>query len=353
MLIGGAVAPVAGYLLSGTAGASAVAGGGKLEDELFIYTWVGYTNPKTFKQFEKKFGVNITVDTYASNEDALAKLQAGAEGYDIVVPTGYMVEIMAGEGLLAKIDKSKIPNLKKFVDERFLDAPFDPKNRHSVPKDYGTTGFGYRSDLIDEEPTTWEEFFDLAPKYSGKYTILDGATEGVGIALKSLGYSWNTTKQSEIDEATEQLAALKPHLLTITSSEYKALLTTGEAVFSSGWNGDFLAVQADVPDVTYVIPTEGSEIWLDNWCILEGAPNPNAAHAFINFVLKPKIQAQETSFTYYGSPVSAAKPFLPAEIAENPGIYPPPEIEAALELTDGTAEIFQLRTDAWTEFKAS
>src|SRR5918999_815157 len=160
----------------------------KLEDDLSIYNWADYVNPKTYPMFEKEFDIKVTEDNYASNEDALAKLQAGARGYDIVVPTGYMIETMIQKNLLFELDHSKIPNLNN-VEDQFLNLAFDPGNRYSVPKDYGTTGFGYRSKFVKEDMTSWEDFYRLAPKYSGRYTVLDSPPEVVGAALKMLGYS--------------------------------------------------------------------------------------------------------------------------------------------------------------------
>src|ERR687895_2338786 len=181
----------------------------KIEDKLSIYNWADYVNPKTYPMFEKEFNVAITEDNYPSNEDALAKLQAGARGYDIVVPTGYMVETMIQKNLLFELDHSKIPNLNN-VEDQFLNLAFDPGNRYSVPKDYGTTGFGYRAKFVKEEMTSWEDFYRLASKYSGRYTVLDSPPEIVGAALKMLGHSYNTTDPNEVAEATQVLIDFKP-----------------------------------------------------------------------------------------------------------------------------------------------
>src|SRR5918999_767497 len=189
----------------------------QLEDDLSIYNWADYVNPKTYPRFEKEFDISITEDSYASNEDALAKLQAGARGYDIVVPTGYMVETLIQKGLLFELDHSRIPNLNN-VEDQFLNLAFDPGNRYSVPKDYGTTGFGYRSKFVKEDMTSWEDFYRLAPKYSGRYTVLDSPPEVIGSALKMLGYSYNTTDPGEIDEAVKELIKFKPHVRKITSN---------------------------------------------------------------------------------------------------------------------------------------
>jgi spermidine/putrescine transport system substrate-binding protein len=323
----------------------------ELEDELSIYNWADYVHPDTYPQFEKEFDIKITEDNYPSNEDALAKLQAGAKGYDLVVPTGYMVEIMAEEGLLFELDHSKIPNLS-LVEARFLDTPSDPGNRFSVPKDFGTTGYGYRTDLVDEEMTSWEDFYRLASKYSGRYTVLDSPPEIIGSALKMLGYSYNSVDEGEIAEATDEILKLKPHVRKITSS-MRELMISGEAYVSLTWNGEIGYVALDAPEARYVVPSEGTEVWLDNWCVVAGAPHPAAAHAFLNWSLQPKIQAQDTEYHYYGGVVEGEEEFLKPSIAKDTSVYPPAEVTDKLEFAEATPEWLRLRNEAWTKFKAA
>ena len=323
----------------------------KIEGELSIYNWADYVNPKTYPMFEKQFDVTITEVNYASNEDALAKLQAGARGYDIVVPTGYMVETMREKDLLFQLDHSKIPNLR-LIENQFLDLPFDPGNRFSIPKDYGTTGYGYRSRFVKEEMASWEDFFRLARKYSGRYTVLDSPPEVVGAALKSLGYSYNSIDAKEISEASDILVELKPHVRKITSS-MREIMISGEVYVSLTWNGEIGYVALDAKDARYVVPTEGSEVWTDNWAIVTEAPNPAAAHAFINWHLQPKIQALDTEYHYYGAVVEGEEQFLPSTLANDPAVYPPAKVQEKLEVAQATPEWLALRNEAWTKFKAA
>ncbi|MGH2806694.1 MAG: ABC transporter substrate-binding protein [Actinomycetota bacterium] len=323
----------------------------QIEDTLSIYNWADYVHPKTYGKFEKEFGVEITEDNYPSNEDALAKLKAGAEGYDVVAPTGYMVQIMAAEGLLFELDHSKIPNLAN-VESRFLDLPFDPGNKFSVPKDYGTTGFGYRSDLVAEEMRSWEDFYRLASKYSGRYTVLDSPPEVVGSALKMLGYSYNSVDPKEIAEATAEIVKLKPHVRKITSS-MRELMISGEAYVSLTWNGEIGYVALDAPDARYVIPAEGTEVWLDCWSIVAGAPHPAAAHTYLNWHLQPEVQAKDTEYHYYGAVVEGEEEFLDPAIANDPNVYPPEEVLEKMEVYAADEERQRLRNEAWTKFKAA
>lgn len=326
--------------------------GTKLEGSVHLYNWQAYINPDNVKAFQQQFGQNVTQDFYVSNEDLLAKLQAGAKGYDVVVPTGYMVEIMSKQGLLFKLAKDHLPNFKN-IDARFTNQPFDPGNVYSVPKDWGTTGFGYRTDLLPQM-TSWADFWSAATtKASGKVTVLDGENEVIGSTLKMLGYSYNSVDQNELNHAKTQLMTLKPHLLSITSTEYITLMQSGHAILSLGWNGDFFAVQTKQPKVVYVVPSEGSELWMDNWCILKSAPDPIAAHAFLNYFMDPHVAAKEITVTYYAQCISAAQPYIDPTILQNSSIYPAASVIDKLEAQKALGEGQRLRDQIWTEFKAA
>ena len=326
--------------------------GTKLEGTVNLYNWQAYINPDNVKAFQQQFGQKVTQDFYVSNEAMLAKLQAGARGYDVIVPTGYMVEIMIKQGLLYKLAKDHLPNFKN-VDAKFTNLDFDPGNQYSVPKDWGTTGFGYRTDLLPKM-TSWADFWKHATTTaSGKVTVLDGENEVIGSALKMLGYSYNSVDLNELNHAKDQLMLLKPHLLSITSTEYITQMQSGQAILSLGWNGDFFAVQTKQPKVLYVVPTEGSELWMDNWCIIRTAPDPVAAHAFLNFFMDPRVAAKEISVTYYAQCISAARPYIDRSILNNPSIYPVASVIDKLEAQKALGEGQKLRDEIWTEFKSA
>jgi spermidine/putrescine transport system substrate-binding protein len=327
----------------------------KVGGTLFYYNWADYVNPETYKAFTKETRVDIKKDFYVSNEELQAKLQGGARGFDLIVPTGYMVQILAQADLLEEIDHSKLPTVKKNIDSRFQGLPYDPDDKFSVPKDWGTTGFVYRTDLVKEKPTSWKEFVELATgPYSGKVTVLDGIPEVVGSMLVMLGYSYNSEDEGELEEAKQVLLDLKPHLLAITSTEYKQLLTSGKAAMALGWNGDGAAVAAKKP-AEYVVAEEGGEFWVDAYAIPVGAKNPAAAHAWIDYVYDPARNAVETEYTYYGSPVKREllKPVIDAEVYANPDVFPPADVLGKLEPNEVSPEGTKLRDRVWTEFKAA
>jgi spermidine/putrescine transport system substrate-binding protein len=350
---GGLLLAACGASQSVTPGASATLG--PMEAALSIYNWDQYLSPDTLTQFKAKYpNLQVSTATYASNEDMLAKIEAGAKGYDIVVPTGYMVQIMIQKNLLRPIDKSALPNFSH-IDQRFSNPGYDPGAKYSVPKDWGTTGFGYRTDKITNGFTTWKAFFGNAAQYGGKVSVLDGATEVVGMALKANGFSYNSDNDSELSKARDTLLAFKPHVKTITSTDYKSLLSKGDIWYAMGWNGDFEAIlgQTPAPPVKYVVPSEGAELWVDTWAILKSAPHPTAAHAFINFLLDPKVEAQEISLTYYAQPSTDALQYIPDSIKNDPIVYPSAETLKPLETRKATPKGQKARDQIFTEFKAA
>jgi spermidine/putrescine transport system substrate-binding protein len=327
----------------------------ELTGVLHYYNWADYVNPETYTAFTAATGVKIKKDFFVSNEELQAKLQGGARGFDLAAPTGYMVQILADAGLLEELDWSQLATVEKNLDPQFRKLPYDPDDKWSVPKDWGTTGFMYRSDLVKEKPTTWREFVDLAKgPYSGKVTVLDGIPECVGSMLCMLGYSYNSEDEAEIDQAKKELIDLKPHLLAITSTEYKQMLIDGKAVMALGWNGDGAAVAAKKP-ADYVIAEEGGEFWVDAYVIPKGAENPTAAHAWIDYVYDPKANSLETEFTYYGSPVKRdlLEPVMDKKVFTNEDVFPPEATLENLEPNSVSPDGTKLRDRAWTEFKAA
>ena len=323
---------------------------------MHYYNWADYVNPETYKAFTAETGVKIKKDFFVSNEELQAKLQGGARGFDLACPTGYMVQILADAGLLEEIDWSKLPNRRE-EPRRSLprSLPYDPQDKFSVPKDWGTTGFIYRSDMVKEKPITWKRL--LRPREGpvlGQGHRTRRHPGVVGSTLVMLGYSYNSEDEGEIEEAKKELIDLKPHLLAITSTEYKQMLTSGKAVMSLGWNGDGAAVAAKKP-AEYVVAEEGGEFWVDAYAIPIGAKNPTAAHAWIDYVYDPEHNALETEYTYYGSPVERdlLKPVIDKKVFANDDVFPPDETLDKMEPNAVTPEGTKLRDRIWTEFKAA
>jgi spermidine/putrescine transport system substrate-binding protein len=341
-------------LVVSMAGCGAGDGGGEqgLAEELHIYNWSEYIDPEIYEDFEQEFGVKVTEDTFASNEDLLAKLQAGATGYDIIVPSDYMVAIMIELDLLAEINYDNIPNFEN-IDETFLNPPYDPDNKYSVPYQWGTTGIGYNADLFEDPPDSWAYLFDpeMAAPYAGRMSMLNDSRESIGAALKYLGYSINSTDEQELEEAKQLLIQQKEWVSAYDSDGFEDLLASGEVDIGHGWSGDYFAAAEEAEQVWYIIPQEGGVIWTDNLCIPESAPSQYTAEVFINYLLQPEVGARITNYTWFGSPNKASEEFIDAEILEEPAIYPPPEVMDKLEFIRDVGEATAVYDRIWTEIK--
>jgi len=329
------------------------AGEQELTEELHIYNWSEYIDPEIYADFEEEFGVKVIEDTFSSNEDLLAKLQAGATGYDLIVPSDYMVAIMIELDLLAELNYDNIPNFGN-ISDIFRDPPYDPGNKYSVPYQWGTTGIGYDLDVFEEAPDSWAYLFDpeMAAPYAGQMSMLNDSRETIGAALKYLGYSINSTDEQELEEAKQLLIQQKAWVSTYDSDGFEDLLAAGETVIAHGWSGDFFAAAEEAEQVWYVIPSEGGVIWTDNLAIPKSAPSQYTAEAFINYLLRPEVGAKITNYTWYGSPNKASEEFIDPEILEEPAIYPPEEVMDKLEFIRDVGEATTLYDRIWTEIKS-
>jgi spermidine/putrescine transport system substrate-binding protein len=328
------------------------AGEQELAQELHIYNWSEYIDPEIYEEFEQEFGVKVIEDTFASNEDLLAKLQAGATGYDIIVPSDYMVAIMIELDLLAEINYDNIPNFEN-IDETFKNPPYDPDSKYSVPYQWGTTGIGYNADLFEEPPDSWAYLFDpdMAAPYAGRMSMLNDSRESIGAALKYLGYSINSTNEQELEEAKQLLIQQKDWVAAYDSDGFEDLLASGEVDIGHGWSGDYFAAAEEAEQVWYIIPQEGGVIWTDNLCIPKSAPSQYTAEVFIDYLLRPEVGAKITNYTWFGSPNKASEEFIDAEILEEPAIYPPPEVMDKLEFIRDVGEATAVYDRIWTEIK--
>jgi spermidine/putrescine-binding protein len=330
----------------------------QLGESVSFYNWTDYIDPEILTMFEEECGVKVIYDTFSSNEDLLAKLQAGATGYDLIVPSDYMVEIMIQLNLLKELDHANIPNLANLSD-RFDAVPYDPEHRYSVPYQWGTAGIGYDADFFETPPDSLAVLFDpaQAQQYAGKISLLNDGREVIGAALKYLGYSLNSTDPAQLEEAKQVILAIKPYVVTFDSDTFADLLVAGEVVVGQMWNGNVYAAifenedNEDV-DLGYIIPKEGLSVYIDNLAIPASAPNPYTAEVLINYLLDAEIGAMITNATYYASPNAAALPYIADEIKNDPGIYPSDEVLAKMEYFTDVGEATQLYERIWTEIKS-
>ena len=320
---------------------------------LHIYNWSDYIDPEVYKLFEKRTGIKIVEDTFSSNEELLAKLQAGATGYDLIVPSDYMVDTMVKKGMLATLDKSLIPNMKN-IDPKFANPPYDPGLKHCIPYQWGTTGIGYLDNKVKPAPTSWDDIFnpDKIKKYKGQITMLDDEREVIGAALKYLGYSLNDTDPKHLEQAKEVLIKQKPYLHSYDSDQFEDLLAAEETVLAHGYSGDFLMGKEDNEHIQYVVPKEGGTLWVDNVCIPATSKNKVAAEMFMNFILQPKIAAMISNYNHYASPDAAAFQYLDDDLKNDPAVYPPKEVMERLEIIKNLGDAEPLWDKIWTEVKS-
>jgi spermidine/putrescine-binding protein len=328
---------------------------GETDGDLALFNWSDYMEPELITKFQDEFGVGVTQDEFPSNEEMLARIQAGGHGYDVIVPSDYMVEIMIEQDLLLSLNHDAIPNFAN-VGQTFRESPFDPGNAFSAPYQWGTTGIGVNVDEVDDVPHSWGLIFEpeMAQRYSGQITMLDDARETMGAALKYLGHSLNTTDEAELQEAADLIRQARDHVATFTSLGYEDLLATGETLVAHGWSGDILTAvdESEVGELEYVIPEEGSVIWVDNMAIPADAPNPCTAHTFLNFMLDAENGAALTNYVWYASPNEAAEEFIESEILEDPSIYPPEDVLGTLEYIEDVGETTPIYEQLFTEVKS-
>jgi spermidine/putrescine-binding protein len=321
---------------------------------LNLYNWSEYIDPDLMVKFEEETGIKVVEDNFGSNEDLLGKLQGGATGYDVIVPSDYMVDIMIQEGLLADLDHSQLTTLGD-LDPTWTDPPFDPGMEHCMPYFWGTTGIGFHWDDWDEAPDSWAYIFDpeLAAEFDGQISFLDDMRETIGAALIYLGYSLNSVNEAELQEAKDVILAVKPFLASFDSDNFDDTLVTRDTKLVMGWSGDVFTGQLEDENVDFVIPIEGAAKWMDNLCITADAgadPGRYAnAHLFIDFMNRPDIAAQNTNWVWFGSPNKSAESMISPEILSYPAIYPDAETFAKLEWFVNVGDSTELYSRIWTE----
>lgn len=324
------------------------------EKVLNFFNWSEYIEPEIFALFEAETGIKVVEDTFSSNEDLFAKLQAGATGYDVIVPSDYMVTTMIELGMLAELDHSKLSNFDN-LDPKFTDPPYDPGLKHCVPYFWGTTGIGFNWNDWDEAPDSWDYLFvpENAAEFEGRISLLDDPREVLGAALIYLGYSPNTTNEAELEEAKEMVLAIKPYIAAFDSDTYEDNMVTGDVALVHGWSGDVFTAQVEDENIDYVIPQEGAVVWTDNLCITaDAATDPQRlemAYQWIDFLNRPDIGAMNTNFVWYASPNKEAESMIDPEILGYEAVYPPPEVLAKLHYLENVGEATELYDRIWTE----
>lgn len=316
------------------------------EGTLNIYNWSDYIAEDTIEKFEAATGIEVNYDVYDSNEVLEAKMLAGSSGYDLVVPTSDFFQRQNAAGVYQPLDKSKLPNLANMDPELMAAAAaYDPENAHTVIYMWGTTGIGYNVEKVteilgeDAPVDSWALVFEpenMAKLEACGVAFLDAPTEMLPAAIKYGGGDPETTDPAAFEAAAEVLLSVRPHVRYFHSSQYINDLANGDICVAVGYSGDVFIAQARAAEaengveIAYAIPEEGALGWYDLMAIPADAPNPDAAHQFINFVMDAQITADITNYVWYANANAASMPLVEEEIKADPGIFPTDTVKANL-----------------------
>jgi spermidine/putrescine-binding protein len=331
-------------------------GGTKQSTTLNLYAWSEYIPQQLLDDFSKKYGITVNYDTYSSNEEMLAKLQAGASGYDVIIPSDYTVSIMIKQNMLEQIDTGQLKNFAN-LDPRFINRDYDPGNKYTIPYQWGTTGLVYDKTTVPSEPKNWADLWD--PAYKGRLVFLDDEREVIGMALEVLGFDRNSTNATELNQAEQKLIELKPNILKFDSDAPETAIISGEAWAGLVYNGNASLALAEDTNVVYICPTEGCTIWFDNLAIPKGAPHKDAAMLFLDWVLDPQQSILITKEFPYSNPNKAAldllktdDPTLYESYTAFSGTNPDETFLANAKPIVDVGEATTLYDSLWTDFKS-
>lgn len=326
--------------------------GGCVKDDkvtLNVYNWGEYIDKETITMFEEEFGINVNYKTFTTNEDMYIKITAGNGDYDVLFPSDYMIERLIEEDLLYKLDMDNIPNMN-FIDPTFNNPLYDINNEYSIPYMWGTVGILYNKTMVDEPINSWDSLFDL--KYSQQILMQDSQRDSLMVALVKLGYSMNTTNESEINEAKELLISQKPLVLGYVVDEVQDKMINEEAALAVVWSGEAIIAKQENEDLEYVIPKEGSNIWVDAMVIPKKSSNKSEAELFINFMLRTDIALLNANWVGYNTPQVEAYNQLDDEWKNDKSAFPDKNTMSILEFFVYDKKATQLFNVAWTEIIA-
>lgn len=322
-------------------------------ETLNLYNWSEYMPQEILDGFEEETGISVNYTTFDSNEAMYAKLKLldDSSQYDLAIPSTYYVEKMAKEGLLQELDKSKLSNFKN-LDTSFTNTKVDPENKYSIPYMWGSTGLAINGDTVD--PATVNSWNDLwSPDYKGQVMLTNDVREVFGMALLTLGYSGNSRNPDEIKAAYDKLTTLMPNVKTFNSDATRMPYIEGETALGMTWNGEaVMANDEGLTSLVYKYPSEGAILWMDNFVIPKNAKQVDAAHKFIDYLLRPenaKIVSEEIG---YASPNMAARELMSDEVRNNPTIYPSKEVLAKAEFQEDVGDdALQVYQQYWDMLK--
>lgn len=285
--------------------------------QVIVYNWGEYIDPETIRMFEEESGIKVIYDEFETNESMYPKVESGAVAYDIACPSDYMISRMIENGMLSEIDYEKIPNAKKNIGAEYYDQAkgFDPENKYAIPYCWGTVGILYNQTMVDEPITRWEQLWD--EKYADNILMQDSVRDAFMVSEMLNGFSMNTLDPAELEIAKESLIRQKPLVQAYVVDQVRDKMIGGESAIGVIYSGEAIYTQQENPDLVYVIPEEGTNVWIDCWVILKNAPNKENAEKFIDFMCRPDIALINFEYITYSTPNVAARDLIEDESVKN------------------------------------
>lgn len=325
-------------------------GCGQSKQTLVVYNWEDYIGEETIAKFEQEYNCQVQYVRFSTNEDMYTKIKAGGANYDVAFPSDYMIERMINEDMLETIDVTQLENFNQ-VRPDLIGLDYDPNNQFSVPYMWGTVGILYNTTMVSQPITSWKSMWD--PQYTGGIIMMDSIRDSIGITLKMLGHSLNTRDEADLQDAKQALIEQAPLVKAYVVDLAKDMMARNEGTMALVWSGDAAVAMATNPDLEYVVPEEGSNIWFDGMVIPKGGKNKDLAMKFIDFMCRPDIAFDNADYIGYSSPITAAIEQMDDEIKNNPGFYPDltqsPDLEVFYDLGSYTS----IYEELWTQIKIS
>jgi spermidine/putrescine transport system substrate-binding protein len=323
-------------------------------EKVYVYNWGEYMDPEVREDFERETGIEVVYDEFEQNEEMYPKIKANAVQYDVVCPSDYMIQKMIEEDLLAEIDFTNVPNIKN-IDPAYLKSAgnFDPGNKYSVPYCWGTLGILYNKTLVEEPIDSWGAIFDK--KYSGNILMIDSVRDAFGIALAYLGYDINSTDEAQLDEAKALLQEQYPLVQAYVVDQVRDKMIGGEAALGVIYSGEAIYTKRENSDLEYVIPKEGSNVWIDGWVIPKNCRNKENAEAFINYMCDAEVALKNFEYITYSTPNMKAREMITdTDIKDSPVAFPDQEtLDRCSTFRYLGEEIEELYIDKWNEVKSN
>lgn len=316
--------------------------------QLKVYNWYDYIDESVLDIFEEETGIHINYVNFSQNEDMYTKLSTGAEVYDVIFPSEYMIERLIKEDLLAELNLDNIPNMENVLPS-LLDPTYDPGNAHSIPYMWGTLGIVYNTEMVSEPITSWTALLD--EQYAGSIFMMDSVRDTIGLALKTLGYSMNSHDEDELAQAGEWLMAQRDSGVVggYILDQAKDMMANNEAAMAVMYSGDALYAMEKNDKLAYVIPDEGSNIWVDGACVPKVSENKEAAECFINFLCRPDIAQMNMEYIYYSSPIKQVVENLSEEELNSTAMNPTDDMVARCEYYVDISDVAYLYDDIWMD----